>query len=149
VEARTIAPRRLLVLDSGALIVAESDERIEAVLRKYLREGAFVLIPSVCLAECIRGGPRDVAANRLIKAIGRVEPIDESLARAAGALLAECPSDSGKRSSQGRSNIVRSALTIDAMVVAIADAHKATDILTSDRSDIASLADGRLNIIAV
>jgi predicted nucleic acid-binding protein len=123
----------VLALDSGALILAEKDQRVEAVVRKWLREGAELVIPAPCLAEAIRGGPRDAAPNRLIKAVGRVATTTEAIARDAGRRL-------GSR---------RSSQTIDALIVATAEAHRATDILTTDPRDVRSLAGTMLNVIAI
>jgi predicted nucleic acid-binding protein len=126
-------PQVILVLDSGALVAAEKDQRIEAVIRKWLREGARVLIPAPAIAEAIRGGPRDAAANRIIKAVTAVATTSETIARSAGERL-------GRRGSSE---------TVDALVVAIAEAHFATDILTSDPRNIRSLAGTQVNVIAL
>jgi predicted nucleic acid-binding protein len=123
----------ILALDSGALIAAEKDPRVEAVLRKWLREGARMFIPAPCIAESIRGGANDAAANRLIKAVRCVANTSEAIARDAGALL-------------GRK---RSSKTIDALVVATAETYGATDILTTDPGDIRELAGNRLNVITL
>ncbi len=123
----------VLALDSGALILAEKDQRIEAVIRKWVREGARVIIPAPCLAECIRGGARDAAANRIIGAVSSVANTTESIARDAGRRL------SSKRRTQ----------TIDALIVATAEANGATDILTTDPVDIRSLATAGVNIIGL
>jgi predicted nucleic acid-binding protein len=123
----------VLALDSGALILAEKDQRIEAVIRKRVREGARVIIPAPCLAECIRGGARDAAANRIIGAVSSVANTTESIARDAGRRL------SSKRRTQ----------TIDALIVATAEANGATDILTTDPVDIRSLATAGVNIIGL
>jgi predicted nucleic acid-binding protein len=123
----------ILTLDSGALITSERDARVEAVVRKWLREGARILIPAPCVAEAIRGGPRDATANRLIKAVNFVAATSETIARKAGERL-------GRRTSSA---------TIDALVVATAEAHSATDILTTDARDIRKLAQNGLNVIAL
>jgi predicted nucleic acid-binding protein len=122
-----------LALDSGALIAAEKDQRVEAIVRKWLREGARILIPAPCLAEAIRGGPKDAAANRLIKAVNQIAPTSEAIARDAGTRL-------GPR---------KSSETIDALVVATAEAYRATDILTTDPDDVRLLASRDLNVIAL
>jgi predicted nucleic acid-binding protein len=123
----------VLALDSGALIAAEKDLRVEAVIRKYLREGARILIPAPSIAEAIRGGSKDAAANRLIKAVNHVADTSEAIARDAGRRLGS------KRSSK----------TIDALIVTTAEAYLATDILTSDPTDIRSLASRHINVIAL
>jgi predicted nucleic acid-binding protein len=123
----------ILALDSGALITAEKDSRVEAVIRKWLREGARVLIPAPSLAEAIRGGPKDAAANRIIKAVNHIASTSEAIARDAGARL----------------GVKRSTETIDALVVATAETYLATDILTTDPSDIRELAGSHVNVIAL
>jgi len=123
----------ILALDSGALIAAEKDQRVEATIRKWLREGARLLIPTPAIAEAIRGGPRDAAANRLIKAANRVANTSEAMARDAGERL-------GSTSSSG---------TVDALIVATAEAYLATDILTTDPDDIQRLASSHLNVVAL
>jgi predicted nucleic acid-binding protein len=123
----------ILVLDSGALIAAEKDARVEGVIRKWLREGAQLVIPAPAIAESIRGRPQDAAANRLIKAVNRVADTSEVIARDAGARL------SSKKSSE----------TIDALIVATAEANHATDILTTDPFDIRHIASTHINVIAL
>jgi predicted nucleic acid-binding protein len=123
----------VLALDSGALIAAEKDQRVEAVLRRWLRAGARVIIPAPAIAEAIRGGPKDAAANRLIKAVDFVASTSEAIARDAGARLGDASSSE----------------TIDALIVATAHAHLATDILTTDPADMRNLAGSGLNVIAL
>lgn len=123
----------ILALDSGALISAEKGPYVEAVLRTWLREGAHVLIPAPAIAEAIRGGPKDAAINRLVHAVTVVAPTTEAIARDAGARLAASKSKG----------------TIDALIVATAEACGATDILTSDPHDIVRLANERVNVIAL
>lgn len=121
-----------LALDSGALIAAEKDQRVEAIIRKWLREGATLLIPAVALAEVIRAGPRDAIANRLVAAVGFTPAATEEVARNAGARL-------GK----GRGDAV------DAMIVATAEMHGANSILTTDPSDLGRLASKYVNVIGL
>jgi predicted nucleic acid-binding protein len=120
----------VLALDSGALIAAEKDSRVEAVIRKWLREGATIVIPAVVIAEVVRGGPKDAVVNRLINAVSFTADTTETIARAAGQRLGRGTTD-----------------TIDAIVVATAEAHQATDILTTDPNDIGRLAQSSLNVI--
>jgi len=126
-------PQIILALDSGALVRAEKNQRVEAIVRKWLREGARLLIPAPAIAESIRGGPKDAAANRLIKAVNHVANTSESICRDAGVRLGSAAS----------------AATIDAIIVATAEAYLATDILTTDSDDIRRLAGGHLNVIAL
>ena len=126
-------PQIILALDSGALILADKDPRVEAVIRKWLREGARLLIAAPSIAEVIRGGPKDATANRLIKAVSNVANTSEAISRDAGARL-------GSK---------RSSATIDAIVVATAEAYRATDILTSDPADVRDLASSHITVIAL
>jgi predicted nucleic acid-binding protein len=121
----------ILVLDSGVLISAEKDQRVEAMIHKWLREGARILIPAPCIAEVLRGHAKDAPANRLIKAVNKVGDTTEAIARDAGR----------------RIGAARASQTVDALVVATAGAHNATDILTTDARDLRALAGSRVNII--
>jgi predicted nucleic acid-binding protein len=123
----------VLALDSGALIMAEKDPRIEATLRQWVRQGARVFIPAPAVAEAIRGGPKDATVNRVIAAVNNVAGTSEAIARDAGARL-------GSR---------RSSKTIDALIVATAEAHHATDILTTDPADIENFASNHVNVIGL
>lgn len=123
----------VLGLDAGALIAAGKGRRIDALIQKWLDEGAEIIVPAPAIAEAIRGRPSDAAANRLIKAAREVAITTEAIARSAGARLAAA----------------RSSATIDALVVASAEAHFATDILTSDPDDIRALCSPNVNVIAL
>ena len=126
-------PEIILALDSGALIAAEKDQRVEAVIRRWLREGARLLIAAPSIAEAIRGGTKDAAVNRLIKAVNNVASSSEAISRDAGARL----------------GLKNSSETIDALIVATAEAYRATDILTSDPADVRHLASNHVNVIAL
>jgi predicted nucleic acid-binding protein len=126
----------VLALDTGALINAERDQRIQATVMEWVRNGAVVLIPAVAIAEAVRGSARDANINRLIKAVGRIDSLDERLARQAGDILA----------SQGKGI---SNDTVDAIVVATALAAGAKNIVTSDPDDIERLGGGALKAIPV
>jgi len=123
----------VLVLDAGVLIAAEKNRRVELFVRKWLDEGANVVIPVPVIAEAIRGRPADAAANRLIKAADNVAETTEAIARDAGARLAAA----------------KSSQTLDALIVATAEANFATDILTTDPDDLRVLASANLNVIAL
>ena len=126
-------PQITLALDSGVLIAAEKNRLVEAVIRKWLREGAQILIPAPAIAEAIRGGPKDATANRLIKAVDRVANTSEAIARDAGTRLGAAGSNE----------------TIDALIISIAEANQATDILTTDPGDMKKMAGSRMNVIAL
>jgi predicted nucleic acid-binding protein len=122
-----------LALDSGAIIAAEKDQRVEAVIQKWLREGATLLIAAPTLAEVLRGGPMDAIVNRLVKAVGNTIATSESIGRQAGLLL-------GAKTSRA---------TVDALIVATVESCGATDILTTDARDIALLSGGSLHVIGI
>jgi hypothetical protein len=122
---------RRLALDSGALIAAEKDPRVEAIIQKWLREGALLSIAAPSLAEAIRGGPDDAVANRLVKAVGNTIATSEPIARQAGIRL----------------GIKNSNETVDALIVVTAESAATTDILTTDPTDIKLLSGGSMNVI--
>ena len=78
----------------------------------------------VVVAETVRGnGPRDAPVNLVLAQTSPQHPLTESLARAAGELLAEA----------------KSSATIDALVVAEAIECAPAIILTSDPDDFRAL----------
>jgi hypothetical protein len=112
-----------LVLDSGALIALEKNDR--AIWRRLK---AAVLAKSVpvshggVVGQAWRGGgPRQALLALALKGID-IRPLDESLGRAAGSLLAR----------DGSVDV------IDAALVLLAD--DGDDILTSDAEDLEPLA---------
>ncbi len=120
-----IAPQRL-ILDSGAVIaLSRGDQRARAFVARAIELGAEVEVPVVVVAETVRGGgPRDAPVNRVLKAIDAVPVATESLGRTAGRLLGQA----------------KSALTIDALVVAQAAAAGGAHVLTGDPDDLEPLA---------
>lgn len=112
-----------LVLDSGALIALENNDRA-----MWRRLKAALIAKSVpvthggIVGQAWRGGgPRQALLASALEGID-VRPLDESLGRAAGSLLAR---DGG-------------ADVIDAALVLLAD--DGDDIVTSDPDDIEPLA---------
>ena len=117
------ARTRGVTLDTGALIGYERRDPDSLVrIEQALDDGVPVTVPAPCLAEAWRGGPRSARLARL-RAHVAIEPLDESLAAQAGALL-------------GRSG---GHDAVDAAVVAGA-AQRGDAVLTSDRDDIERLA---------
>jgi len=97
--------------------------------------GASLIVPTTVIAETTTGDPaRDARVNRLLKTVS-IESLDEATARSAGAL----------RHRLG----LRRAGTIDASVVACADAQNGSIILTSDASDLTRLAQERGRSVVV
>lgn len=118
-------PPQRLILDSGAVIaLSRHKPGARAALAVAHDVGADVSIPSVVVAETVRGTAEDAPVNRIIKAVGEVSSADESTARVAGALLGSISLDA----------------TIDALVVASAVNLGGGVILTGDPDDLGALA---------
>ena len=111
-----------LVLDSGALVALERNERQMWVRLKAAQlEGDLPLTHAGVLGQVWRGGPRQA---RLSQALGGIDvrALDEALGRAAGQLL-------------GTAGL---ADVIDAGVVLLA--ADGDEIVTVDREDLEQLA---------
>ena len=120
-----------LILDSGAIIaLSRSEERARAYLWRALELDADVVVPVVVLAETLRGGAKDAHVNRVLKAIGEIEPTSAATGRLAGSLLGS----TGK------------VATIDAIVVAEALTRGGGRILTSDPDDLGELAESHPSV---
>lgn len=111
-----------LILDTGALLAVERDERATiARLRVAERNGIALRSTGAVIAEAWRDdGGRQANLARLLKAVD-VQPVDERLGRQAGVLL-------------GKSGV---ASATDGTVVAIA--ATGDRVLTSDPDDIGRL----------
>ncbi len=110
-----------LILDSGALIACErNDRRFWVAFRRVEAQGRALVLPAPVFAQVWRHQTQAIIA-RLVKAC-EVVPMDLALARDVGALCAAA----------GTSDIV------DACVVAIARRFDA-DVATSDPDDIRRL----------
>jgi predicted nucleic acid-binding protein len=121
-----------LILDSGAVIaLSRADQRALGFLARAREVGAEVLIPVVVVAETVRGGPRDAAVNRVLKAVGTVPAAFERTGRAAGEILGRARSDA----------------TIDALVVAETVVRGGGRVLTGDPDDLRRLAGPYSNVV--
>ena len=112
-----------LVLDSGALVALERNERLMWVRLKGAQlAGDLPLTHAGVLGQVWRGGPRQA---RLSQALGGIDvrPLDEPLGRAAGQLLGAA----------GLNDV------IDAAVVLLA--ADGDEIVTVDHEDLARLAE--------
>lgn len=115
-----------VVFDTGALDkVADGDEFIRALWRRFVDAGWASLVPSVVLAETVTGRPQDARIDRVIASIGRPANPDEAIARRAGALRfrARSVTPSG----------------IDALVAAHAATSTPSVVLTGDPDDLSAL----------
>jgi len=90
-----------------------------------------VSIPSVVVAETVRGAATDAPVNRVLKAIGEVDAADEAIGRIAGRLLGEAGSSA----------------TVDAVVVATAVEAGGAVVLTGDPDDLSALAGGLREVV--
>ncbi|MCB1014362.1 MAG: PIN domain-containing protein [Acidimicrobiales bacterium] len=123
-RAQDPAPQRL-ILDAGAVIaLARSDQRVRAVLAAAREARVHVSIPSVVVAETVRGVVADAPVNRVLTAVGEVDAADEAIGRTAGRLLGDAGSSS----------------TVDAVVVATAVEAGGAVVLTGDPDDLSALA---------
>ena len=129
---RTQVPPHRLILDSGAVIaLSRSDLRARAMLAAAREAGVEVSIPSVVIAETVRGSAKDASVNRVINAVGEVTSTSEKTGRTAGALL----------------GAARSTATIDALVVASVIELGGGVVLTGDPGDLGPLADDHPEVV--
>ena len=117
-----------LVLDSCALsALAEEKSGVRRYLERAIEEKTEIAVPTVVIAESTTGSARDAALNNVLRVL---EPtmveLSEELAREAGALRYRA-----RRPLRD---------TIDAIIVATADASAGSAILTADAGDMAALA---------
>jgi predicted nucleic acid-binding protein len=127
-----ISPPQRLILDSGAVIaLSRNDQRARAALTAAWDAGVEVVIPSVVIAETVRGSAKDALVNRVIKAVGEVIVAGEETGRFAGALLESA----------------RSSSTVDALVVASAIELGGGVVLTGDPDDLGALATGHASVL--
>lgn len=120
-----------LILDAGALIAVERDDRDTAALIEVARqEHRSVVVPAGVVGQVWRGGGRQARLARLLNAREVVvEPLTDAGARAAGVLC----------------GAAGTADVIDASVVLAARRHHAT-VLSSDRGDLEVL-DPRVPVV--
>ena len=112
-----------LTYDTGALIAAErGDQQMWGLHRRTLSRGVVPTIPAVVLAQGWRGGPQP-QMSRLIAGCC-VEPLDEQLARSAGAACGRA----------GTSDIVDAAVVVNAST-------RGDLVVTSDPADIRRLGE--------
>ena len=126
-----------IVLDSGALsALAERSSRARLILGIALKKGAPLVVPAVVLAESLTATSRDANTNVALSSTTIID-IDERLARSAADLR--------------HKRRLRRAGTIDAIVVACADRHQGSTILTSDAKDLRPLAAerGRSHVVEI
>ena len=110
-----------LVLDSGALIALERNDRAMWVrLKAAVVDGQVPVTHAGVLGQVWRNGRRQARLAKTLPGID-IRPVDEPLGRQAGELLA----------ASGRSDVIDAALALLAM--------DGDDIVTSDPDDLAAL----------
>ncbi|MEX2621963.1 MAG: PIN domain-containing protein [Egibacteraceae bacterium] len=108
----------MIVYDTGALVAGERGNRgMWALHEAALRDRLSPLVPAGVLAQAWRGGPQANLSRLLAGCV--VTPLDEPLARAAGALCGKA----------------RTADIVDASVVVLAQLAGAA-IVTGDPADL-------------
>ena len=122
-----------VTLDTGALIAVErASPRMQALLEEAHLAGLPIDIPAGALAQAWRGAPRQARLARLLRLSNvSIRPLDETNAKAAGALCGHTASND----------------PIDASIVINARRNHHT-IITSDPDDLHHL-DPTLRIIAI
>lgn len=111
-----------LVLDSGALVALERNERSMWIrLKASLLAGELPLTHAGVVGQVWRGGARQARLSQALRGID-IRPLDEPMGRAVGQLLAVA----------GGSDV------IDAAVVLLAE--DGDDIVTADDHDLRPLA---------
>lgn len=125
-------PPQRLILDAGAVIaLSREDPRARAVLASAREARIQVSVPSVVVAETVRGAAADAPVNRVLKAVGEVDAANEAVGRTAGRLLGEAGSSA----------------TVDAVVVATAVEAGGAVVLTGDPEDLGRLAVDHLEVV--
>ena len=117
-----------VVLDSGVVDLAETDQEFRWVVRDLVEGGWEAVIPTVVLAEAVTGRPTDAPVNRVVKRLG-TKDTDQAMARRAGQL----------RSGAERAKTRRVPSGIDAIVAAHAADAGAGVVFTTDPIDLRRL----------
>jgi hypothetical protein len=121
-----------LAYDAGALIAADRDDRrIWAIHARALQRGIRPIVPAGCIVEAWRG-MRQPNLARLLEGC-EIEALEEQRSKRAGTLR------SGARSSVS---------AVDATVVETS-LRRGTAVVTSDRTDIESLATAAKRRVAI
>lgn len=116
-----------VVVDAGALsALATADPRMVAIAEATQRAGGALIVPTVVIAESTSGrGSRDAKVNRVLNKAVK-DSCDEQIARRAAGL--RHAAEMGRHAS------------IDAIVVATAEATSGRRVATEDPEDLRRLA---------
>ena len=126
----------VVVLDSGAIDQAVTNQEFRWVLRDLVEGGWAPVVPTVVLAEATTGRPTDAPVNQAVKQIGTVDTTPPT-ARLAGRL----------RFAVKRSGTHRIPSAIDAIVAAHAAEVGAGVVFTTDPSDLRRLLAGTPGVV--
>jgi predicted nucleic acid-binding protein len=120
----------VLVLDSGAVTLAERSGRAAALIAAFRGEGLWPpVVPSVVLVECLTGdGSREAAQHRFLRTCDVTETVPVSLARRGAWLRARA----------------RAGSAVDALVAVAAE--PGGTVLTADPADLRALAGYALDV---
>lgn len=111
-----------IVLDAGAFIAAERDDpRVTSIVRAHQADGGDLITHGGVVGQVWRGGGRQVRMGRLLAGT-EIVPLDETLGRRVGALLARA----------------KSSDVIDAALIILS--RDGDQVLTSDPQDLSLLA---------
>ena len=115
---------RGVVLDASALIeVDRGGEYMRALVRRAVERGHALVLPAGALAQAWRDGRNQARLAALVKhRLTEVDPIDEQMAKAAGALCGRA----------GTSDVVDASVVLAARLRGVA-------IVTSDGADLRRL----------
>jgi len=121
-----------LILDAGALIAIERNDRtVVALVRRARERGWTIIVPAGVVAQVWRDDRRQVRLQRVLTAAGvDIPPLDHLLARSVGKILG----------ATGTNDIV------DGSVAILAASHDAP-VVTSDPDDLARL-DPKIRVIS-
>jgi hypothetical protein len=117
-----------VVLDSGVLDLAETNQEFRWLLRDLVEGGWEPSIPTVVLAEMVTGRPTDAPVNRVVKRLG-TSGTSEALARRAGHLRYGVQRAASRRIPSG----------IDSIVAAHAAEVGSGVVFTTDPADLRRL----------
>lgn len=122
-----------LVLDTGAVLAfVRGNGRVAAAIQTAREHGDDVIVPTVVVAQVIRGGSREAPVHRLLRSV-HVPFVGLRLARRAGELLGTAGMDDAA----------------DALIMAEALRGLPSVLLTSDPEDMRRLLGDQRTVLIV
>lgn len=124
--------RRVVILDAEGLARSSRNDRdVGERLAAARDNGQRVLLPAIVVAEVITGRATDAAVDRVMKRLA-TEPISSDLAAPPGVLRERAEATRRKKR----------ALTVDAIVAAVAISRAPSVVLTGDPDHLRLLTEG-------